>query len=182
MQTTGDLEPRADGNNEHEVTAPMQQAPMPRQLPRLVESDNHNPAALPRLAREYAMIPRVLERMCMDTMDRPSPQQPKGPWQSRRLTERQRKIDAANMGNLRPDKGTTSPQRSLALNTRSKSTVVRPKCTTEVRTIKQEMVLACIETYDEVTQTPLQPAGLTQQKFPIVMLNAVLNNNTGKLM
>ncbi len=52
----------------------------------------------------------------------------------------------------------------------------------EVRTIKQEMVLACIETYVEVTQTPLQPARLTQQKFPTVMLNAVLNNDTGKLM
>jgi hypothetical protein len=44
------------------------------------------------------------------------------------------------------------------------------------------MVLACIETYVKVTQTPLQPAQLTQQKFPIVMLNAVLNNDTGKLM
>jgi hypothetical protein len=44
------------------------------------------------------------------------------------------------------------------------------------------MVLACIETYLKVTQTPLQPAQLAQQKFPIVMLNAVLNNNTGKLM
>jgi hypothetical protein len=44
------------------------------------------------------------------------------------------------------------------------------------------MVLACIQTYVEVTQTPLQPAGLAQQKFPIVMLNAVLNNDTGELM
>jgi hypothetical protein len=52
----------------------------------------------------------------------------------------------------------------------------------EVRTIKQEIVLACIETYVEVTQTPLKPARLAQQKFRIVMLNAVLNNNTGELM
>jgi hypothetical protein len=44
------------------------------------------------------------------------------------------------------------------------------------------MVLACIETYIKVIQTSLQPAQLTQQKFPIIMLNAVLNNNTGKLM
>jgi hypothetical protein len=44
------------------------------------------------------------------------------------------------------------------------------------------MVLACIETYVEITQTPLQPAQLAQQKFPIVMLNAVLNFNTGELM
>ncbi len=44
------------------------------------------------------------------------------------------------------------------------------------------MVVACIEVYVKVTQTPLQPAWLAQQKFPIVMLNAVLNNNTSNLM
>jgi hypothetical protein len=176
------LEPRTDGNDEREVTAPMQQAPIPRLSLRLVESDNHDPATVPRVAREYAMLPRVLERTCMDTMDRSSPQQPNGPWRSRRIAQLQRKIDAANMGNLCPDKGTTSPQSSPAQNTRSKTTVARPNCTTEVRTIKQEMVLACIETYIKVTQTPLQPAQLAQQKSPIVMLNAVLNNDTGKLM
>ncbi len=86
------------------------------------------------------------------------------------------------MGNLHPGRGTTSPQGSPAQNTHSKTTVARPNHTTEVRTIEQEMVLACIETYVEVTQTPLQPAQLAQQKFPIVMLNAVLNNDTGELM
>ncbi len=86
------------------------------------------------------------------------------------------------MGNLCPDKGITSLQSSPAQNTRSKTMVARPNCTTEVRTIKQEMVLACIETYVKVTQMPLQPAQLAQQKFLIVMLNAVLNNNTYKLM
>ncbi len=74
------LEPRTDGNNEREVTAPMQQAPIPRQPPRLVESDNLKPAAVLRVAREYAMLQRVLKRMCMDTSDRPSPQQPSSPW------------------------------------------------------------------------------------------------------
>jgi hypothetical protein len=57
-----------------------------------------SPAAVPRVAREYAMLPRVLERMCMDTIDRPSPQQPNCPWRSSRIAELQRKIDAANMG------------------------------------------------------------------------------------
>jgi hypothetical protein len=51
----------------------------------------------------------------------------------------------------------------------------------EVRKIEQEMVL-CIETYLKVTQTPLQPAQLGQWEFPIVMINAVLNNNTSKRM
>jgi hypothetical protein len=161
----------------------MQQASIPWQSPRLVESNNHDPAAVPRVAQKYAMLPRVLERMCMDTTDRPSPQQPNCSWQSSRIAKLQRKIDAANMGNLCPDKGATSPESSPAQNTRSKTAVVaRPDCTTEVRTIKQEMVLACIETYVEVTQTPLRPAQLAEQKIPILMLNAVLNNNTGKLM
>jgi hypothetical protein len=118
----------------------------------------------------------------MDTMNRSSPQQPNSPRQSSSIAKLQRKIDAANMGNLRPDKGTMSSQSSPAQNTGSKTTVVRPNPTTEVRIIKQEMVLACIETYVKVTQTPLQPAQLAKQKFPIVMLNAVLNNNTIKLM
>ena len=106
-----------------------------------------------------------------------SPQQPHSPCQLSRIAKLQRKIDAANMGNLRSDKGTTSPQSSPAQNTHSKTTAARPNCTTEVRTI-----LACIETFIEVTQTPLQPARLAQGKFPIIMLNAVLNNDTGKLM
>ncbi len=176
------IEPRMDGNDERKITAPMQQVPITRQSPRLAESDNHNPAAFPRVAREYSMHPRVLEIMVIDTMDRSSPQQSSGPRQSSRIAKLQRKIDAANMGNLCPDKGTTSPQSSPAQNTHSKTTVGRPNHTTEVRTIKQETVLACIETFVEVTQTQLQPEKLTQQKFPIIMLNAVLNNNTSKLM
>ncbi len=94
------LEPRTDGNDERKVMAPTQQAPVPWQSPRLEESNNHDPAAVPRVAQEYAILPRVLESMCMDTteymyprheilgdgkavipapMHRPSPQQPKGP-------------------------------------------------------------------------------------------------------
>jgi hypothetical protein len=175
-------EPRTDENNKRKITAPTQQVPMPQQSPRLAESNNHDPAAVPRVAREYAMLPKVPEKTGMDTMDNSSPQQPIGPRQSSRIAKLQSKIDAANMGNLCPDKGTMSPQSSLAQNTRSKTTAARPHCTIEVRTIQQEMVLVCIETYVKVTQTPLQQAQLAQQKFPIVMLNAVLNNNTGELM
>jgi hypothetical protein len=67
------LEPRMDGNNERKVTAPMQQTPVPLQSPRLAESNNHNPAAGPRVVQEYATLPRVLEQTCMDTTSRPSP-------------------------------------------------------------------------------------------------------------
>jgi hypothetical protein len=72
------LEPRMDVNNERKITASMQQAPIPQQSPRLAESNNHNPAAVPRVAGEYAMLPRVLERTDMDTTDKSSPQQPDG--------------------------------------------------------------------------------------------------------
>ncbi len=154
-------EPRMDENNKHKVTSPMQQMPVPRpvprQSPRLVECNNHNPAAVPRLAQEYARPLRVLKRMDMDTTGSPSPQQPDGPRWSSRIAALQWKIAVANVENLYPGTGATSPQSSPAQNTRSK---MRPNCTTEVRTIKQKMVLACIETYVKVTQTPLQPAQL----------------------
>jgi hypothetical protein len=68
------LEPRTDRNDEREVTTPMQQAPIKQQSPRLVENGNHDTATVPRVAQEYAMLPRVLERMCMDITDRSSPQ------------------------------------------------------------------------------------------------------------
>ncbi len=68
------IEPRTDGKDEHKITAPTQQAPIPQQSPRLAESNNHDPAAFPRVAQEYDMLPRVLEKMGMDTMDRSSPQ------------------------------------------------------------------------------------------------------------
>ncbi len=156
-----------DGNNERKVTALMQQAPVPWQSPRLVESNNHNPAAVPRVAKEYATLPRVLERTCMDTTGRPSPQQPDNPRQSSRIAKLQRKVAADNVESLRPERGTTSPQSSPAQNTRSITTVARPNCSTKVRTLKQEMVLACIETYVKITQTPLQPAGLSNKNPPL---------------
>jgi hypothetical protein len=49
------LEPRTDGNNEHKITTTTQKAPILRQSSRLVESNNHNPAAVPRVTREYAI-------------------------------------------------------------------------------------------------------------------------------
>ncbi len=54
--------------------------------------------------------------------------------------------------------------------------------TLKVRTIKQELVLACIETYTEVMQKPIQASSLAQHKFPRKILNAVLNKDTWELM
>ena len=70
-----------------------------------------------------------------------------------------------------------------AQNTRSKTANERPiKRLCEVRTIEQELFLACIETYTEVTQKPVKPSNLAKRKLPIKMLNAVLNKDTGDLM
>ena len=71
-----------------------------------------------------------------------------------------------------------------AQNTRSKRAGNRPTCKgrCKVRTIKQELVLACIETYTEVTQKPAQASSLAQREFPSKILNSVLNKYTGELM
>jgi hypothetical protein len=53
---------------------------------------------------------------------------------------------------------------------------------TQVRTITQEATLACILTYSDITNLRLTAANAARQKFPLEMLNAVLNMDTGKLM
>ncbi len=52
----------------------------------------------------------------------------------------------------------------------------------KVRTIEQELVLACIKTYTKVTQKPVQASSLAQREFPSKILNKVLNKDTGELM
>ena len=51
-----------------------------------------------------------------------------------------------------------------------------------MRTIDQELFLACIQTYTKVAHKPVNPARLAQPKFPTEMINAVLNKDTGELM
>ena len=58
----------------------------------------------------------------------------------------------------------------------------RPKGTSEVWTIQQELVLACIKTHVKVTQKTISPCQLSGETFPTEMLNAVLNKDTGNLM
>jgi hypothetical protein len=52
----------------------------------------------------------------------------------------------------------------------------------QVRTITQEAILACISTYSNITNLRLTAANAACQKFPVEMLNAVLNMDTGELM
>jgi len=49
----------------------------------------------------------------------------------------------------------------------------------EVRTLEQELVLACIQTYVEITKQQVSPSKLSQRQFPTEVLNAVLNRDTG---
>jgi hypothetical protein len=52
----------------------------------------------------------------------------------------------------------------------------------EVQTHQQELALACIQTYAEVTGRQVSPRNLSQRRFPTEVLNAVLNKDTGDLM
>jgi hypothetical protein len=52
----------------------------------------------------------------------------------------------------------------------------------QVCTITQEAILACISTYRDITSLRLTAANVACQKFPLEMLNAVLDMVTGKLM
>jgi hypothetical protein len=53
---------------------------------------------------------------------------------------------------------------------------------TQVRIITQEAILACISAYSNITNLRLMAANAARQKFPLEMLNAVLDMDTGKLM
>ncbi len=58
----------------------------------------------------------------------------------------------------------------------------RQKGSIEVRTLQQELVLACIQIYAEITGQQVLPSNLSQRCFPTEVLNAVLNKDTGELM
>jgi hypothetical protein len=67
----------------------------------------------------------------------------------------------------------TAPNDAPANDTRSH---------TQVCTITQKAILACISTYSDITNLRLTAANAACRKFPLEMLNAVLNMDTGKLM
>ena len=67
------------------------------------------------------------------------------------------------------DESTEAPS-GPAYNTRSR--------TTNFRSVTQETMLACAEVY----QLKLSPQSLASRKFPLEMLNAVLDEDTGELM
>jgi hypothetical protein len=50
------------------------------------------------------------------------------------------------------------------------------------RTITQEAILACINTCNYISSRSLTPANAARCLFPVEILNAVLNMDTGKLL
>ena len=67
----------------------------------------------------------------------------------------------------------TTPSDAPAHNTRSR---------TQVRTITQEAILACITTYSDITHQHITARNASHRKFPRNMLNAVLDMTTGELL
>jgi hypothetical protein len=52
----------------------------------------------------------------------------------------------------------------------------------QVCTITQEAILACISIYNDITNLRLTAANAARPKFPVEMLNPVLDMDTGELM
>ena len=173
----------------------IQQASSPRVPP--------NP---PRVAKyDYALPPRVPTSTSMDTAEwvlpprqemsqRDTVQETQQPRRSPRLLEKMEKL-RLDVGVLQRS-STDEPRRStrlVELNNKKKAAAENEKIYTvranprhkehvEVRTLEQELVLACIQTYVEITKQQVSSSKLSQRQFPTEVLNAVLNRDTGELM
>jgi hypothetical protein len=147
-------------------------------------------AMAPRVAMNYAIPPRVAPvetngdatefvypKRDVWNEQKTRPVKPTSPQQYPQLEALQKQSRVADAGQL----CTVS---TPAQNRRSKTAGDQPtgKGHCKVRIIEQELVLACIKTYTEVTQKPVQASSLTQRKFPSNILNAVLNKDRGELM
>jgi hypothetical protein len=61
-----------------------------------------------------------------------------------------------------------------------------PSCNTcskaQIRTITQETILACINTYCDITGNVITPRSTARRQFPTDMLQAILDKSTSQLM
>jgi hypothetical protein len=198
-QVNDDSSKERDGVEDARTTS-HEQAPHPRV-----------PTCPPRVAKyDYALSPRVPISAPMDTSEwvlssrTEIPQrdirQPKfvqgtqHPRRSPRLAEKIKKL-RLDVGFLqRPSEEETQQltriaelkeKRKAAAEDAKRCTVIanpRQKGIIEVRTLQHKLVLACIQTYAEVTGRKVLPSNLSQRRFPTEVLNAVLNKDTGELM
>ncbi len=99
----------------------------------------------------------------------PQPSPPENPLSPKKLWQLQRITDIGILNRKPKTLASDTPNR----NTRSQ---------TQVRTIMQEAILACFITYSDITNQHIMARNASRRKFPMEMLNAVLNMTTGKLM
>ncbi len=152
---------------------------------------------MPSMDATEFVLPPMWQRSQPDPREPPTETTNQQPQRSRRIAEKTEKI-RADAGILqRPSE--EAPRRSKRLEevsdrrkavagdkkineVRSTSKHPRRQGRVKVRTLEQELVLACIQTYVEITEQQVSPRQLSQQKFPTEVLNAVLNKDTGELM
>jgi hypothetical protein len=77
------------------------------------------------------------------------------------------------IANLSILEATPAPKDGPSYNTCSKA---------QIRTITQETILACINTYSNITGNVITPHSMACQQLPTDMLQAVLDKSTGQLM
>ncbi len=180
-------------------------AQVPRVCTPYEYAPDHSPvqtpnATAPRVAMNYAIPPRVVP--VETNLDLP-PERPTSPRQSPQFEALQKQSSVGEqvvtkkeveiwnqskeveIWDQSPTKDRwvctdSTPAQNTRSNTAGNWPTGKGRC--KVRTIEQELVLACIQTYTEVTQKPIQASSLAQRKFPIEILNAVLNKDTGELM
>jgi len=142
-------------------------------FPRVPNDIIHSRISSPRM-HNAPSPPVVPTRLQFDHRDFPQPNPPEKlspakPRQSQRI---------ANIGSNSPKSQLPPPAPVMtsdapACNTRSQ---------TQVRTIMQEAILACITTYSDITNQHITARNALFRKFPREMLNAVLDMTTSKLM
>ncbi len=168
------------------------------------------PTGPPRVVpHDYALPPRVPPKAPTDTSEWVLPSRTETPQhdsrqpdvvqetqrlrRSPRLAEKIEKLRLDVEILQKPDnKPRQSPRILELMDKRNAAAENAKRCTvlanpiqrgsTEVQTLQQELVLACIQTYAEVTGQQVSPRNLSQRRFPTEVLNAVLNKDTGDLM
>ena len=136
-----------------------------------------NEATTPRVPKNYAISPRVqTQSETQDATEFIYPKrgiwnehtkEPEKPPSPKMQTDKPRQSLRIQELLQRPNADTGNLRSTPAQNTRSKTTQERPiEKLCEMRTIDQELFLACIQTYTKVTHKPVNPAHLAQRKFP----------------
>ena len=143
-------------------------------FPRVPNDIIHSRISSPRM-HNAPSPPVVPTRLQFDHRDFPQPNPPEKlsptkPCRSQRIADIG--IGKKPTSQFSPPAPATTSD-APAHNTRSR---------TQVRTITQEAILACITTYSDITHQHITARNASRRKFPRNMLNAVLDMTTGELL